>query len=374
MVVIIFSVVVILTVVTILFMRQPQFGKAPSGARLERIRQSPNYKDGAFQNLSFTPSLTEGYSFAGIFYDFLFKKIPDSAPKERLPSIHTDLHKLPDDALVWFGHSSYLIRTNGLNILVDPVFSGRASPVPGFTKAFNGADIYTAADMPEIDYLLITHDHYDHLDYRTVQKLKDKVKKVVCGLGVGAHLEHWGYPADKIIEKDWDETIQLAPDVQLHTLPARHFSGRGFKRNNTLWMSCLLETPAKKIFIGGDSGYDTHFARIGRQFGPIDLAILENGQYNVAWQAIHCLPEETLKAVQDLQARYLMPVHSGKFALGLHAWYEPLREITRLNQTYQIPLITPTIGEMVYLGDSAQAFSAWWDAAPNNTNSAGHIN
>ncbi len=364
MMIIMLCVGAVLIVATILFMRQPQFGKAPSGQRLERILQSPNYKDGAFQNLSFTPSLTEGYSFTKIFFDFLFKKIPDSAPIKKIPSVRTSLHNLPDNALVWFGHSSYLMRTEGLNILVDPVFSGRASPVPGFTKAFNGTDIYTAEDFPEIDYLVITHDHYDHLDYRTVKKLKEKVGKVICGLGVGAHLEHWGYPAEMIIEKDWDETVQLTEGVRLHTFTARHFSGRGFKRNNTLWMSFLLETPVLKIFMGGDSGYDTHFARIGKQYGPIDLAILENGQYNKAWQAIHCLPEETLKAAQDLQARHVMPVHSAKFALGLHAWYEPLREITRLNQTCQIPLITPTIGEVVYLSDTVQTFGTWWEASP----------
>ncbi len=363
MIIIVLVGVTILTVATILFMRQPQFGKAPSGKRLERIMQSPNYKDGAFQNLSFTPSLTEGYSFTKIFYDFLFKKIPDSVPKDKLPSVRTDLRNLPDDALVWFGHSSYLIRTQGLNILVDPVFSGRASPVPGFTKAFNGADVYNVADLPEIDYLLISHDHYDHLDHQTVKELKNKVGKVICGLGVGAHLEHWGYPADRIIEKDWDETVQLAPDVRLHTLPARHFSGRGFRRNNTLWMSCLLEMPGQKIFIGGDSGYDTHFARIGKQYGPIDLAILENGQYNKAWQAIHCLPEEVLKAAHDLQARRLMPVHSAKFALGLHAWYEPLCEVSRLNQAIHMPLVTPMIGEVVYLRDSTQTFTSWWESA-----------
>ncbi|MFT3740295.1 MAG: MBL fold metallo-hydrolase [Breznakibacter sp.] len=346
----------------LLYMQHPKFGKAPSGQRLEKIKQSPNYKNGAFVNQTFTPSLTEGYSFTKIFYDFLFKRNPDMEPRSALPSVRTDLRALPShqDILVWFGHSSYFMQVHGLKLLVDPVFSGNASPIPGSTKAFAGTDVYTVDDFPDIDYLIISHDHYDHLDYRTVKKLRPKIRKVICGLGVGSHLERWGFPAEMIEEKDWNETIPLADSVKIHTLTARHFSGRTFRRNNTLWLSFLLETPTQKIYLGGDGGFDTHFREIGKQFGPIDLAILENGQYNLAWHAIHCLPEETLQAAKDLNAKRLMPVHSSKFALGMHGWKEPLSELTRLNKNYGLPLVTPLIGQIVHLADTAQVFNEWW--------------
>lgn len=356
------SAVVILIVAALLYLQHPQFGKAPSGERLERLRQSKNYSDGAFVNRSFTPNLTEGYSMPGIIYDFLFSKNPRQKPSRPIPSIHTDLRRFPVDSnvLVWFGHSSYFLQMDGVKFLVDPVFSGNASPIPGSTKAFPGTDIYTVQDMPDIDYLVISHDHYDHLDYETVKALRTKVKKVICGLGVGSHFEHWGYAPAQLIEKDWDETVELGQGMKLHTLTGRHFSGRSFSRNNTLWLSYVLETPHQKLFIGGDSGYDGHFAEIGERFGSIDLAILENGQYNIAWHAIHCLPEEVLQAGRDLRAKRIMPVHSSKFALALHDWDAPLKTVTQLNATYHFPLVTPLIGEVVHLDDSTQVFREWW--------------
>jgi L-ascorbate metabolism protein UlaG (beta-lactamase superfamily) len=346
----------------LLFLQLPQFGKVPSGERLQRFNQSQHYKDGAFVNQEATGTFSEGHSFGNVMYRILFEKKPDLKPKETIPSTFTDLHPLPADAdvLVWFGHSSYFLQVGGLKFLIDPVFSGNASPIPGSNQAFKGSDIYAVKDMPAIDYLLITHDHYDHLDYATIKGLKNKVQMVICGLGVGSHLERWAYPAEQIIEKDWNESLVLEKGITLHTLPTRHFSGRTFKRNNTLWLSFLLETPNGKFYLGGDSGYGEHFAKIGNQFGPIDLAILENGQYNPAWHAIHCSPEETLKAAKDLQVKRLMPVHSSKFALAMHPWYEPLTEITRLNSSYLVPLVTPMIGERVNLQETRQVFSEWW--------------
>lgn len=351
----------ILAVFSYFYMRLPKFGKAPSGQRLELLQQSPNYKNGKFQNIHHTPDLTEGYSMVGILFDMFFKSHPRRIPIDSLPSIKTDLLKLPADSniLVWFGHSSYLMQIDGKRFLVDPVFSGNASPLPGTTAAFRGSDIYSVADLPEIDYLIISHDHYDHLDYETIIALKEKVKKVVCGLGVGEHFEHWGYTADRLIEKDWYEKVDLGEGFFLNTVPGRHFSGRGLKRNNTLWVSYVLESPKVKIFIGGDSGYDTHFAEIGKQFGPIDLAILENGQYNVAWQAIHTLPHETLQAAKDLKAKRLFPVHFSKFTLAMHPWDEPLNELVRLNDQ-TLPLVTPMIGETVNLNNEQQVFKPWW--------------
>jgi L-ascorbate metabolism protein UlaG (beta-lactamase superfamily) len=365
--IVLISIVVVLVIIVTLYMQHPKFGAKPEGKRLERMQASANYKDGSFVNRSYTPQLTEGYSMSKIMFEFLFNKGPRTKPSGTIPSVRTNLKNLPQgDWLVWFGHSSYFIETNGIKILVDPVFSGNASPVPGSTKSFKGADVYTVDDLPAVDYLFISHDHYDHLDYETILKLKGKVRKVICGLGVGAHLERWGYQPENIIEMDWDSDIVLQEGIRIYGLKARHFSGRTLKRDQTLWMSFLLQTPALKIYIGGDSGYDNHFQEIGALHGPVDLAILENGQYNVAWKAIHFLPGENLQAAIDLKAKRLMPVHSSKFDLALHDWDEPLKEMVRLNQKTGLPLVTPKIGELVNLKDTSQVFTEWWKEVDKN--------
>lgn len=344
------------------YMQQPKFGKAPSGEKLELIQKSKHYKDGQFQNLNHTPSLTEGYTMASVLWDFLFTKYPRKKPVDVIPSVKTDLLNLDpeEDILVWFGHSSYFIQIDGKKFLVDPVFSGNASPIPGTTKSFNGSDIYSVEDLPEIDYLLISHDHYDHLDYETIIALKSKVNQIYCGLGVGSHLEYWGYQPGKIHEMDWNEETELTDSISLYSTPARHFSGRTLKRNTTIWLSFILKTPNKKIFIGGDSGYDTHFVEIGKKHGPFDLAILENGQYDLKWKYIHALPEEVVKAAEELKAKKLFPVHSSKFQLGNHPWDEPLIRVSKAAKKENMPLLTPMIGEPIYLNDSAQVFKEWW--------------
>ncbi|MES2653018.1 MAG: MBL fold metallo-hydrolase [Bacteroidota bacterium] len=359
-----FSIIAILVCVTMLYMQQAKFGKNPTGARLEKIKKSPNYKNGQFQNIHHTPEITEGFSYYEVMSEFFFNKNPHRSPIDSIPSIKTDLRNLPldQDILVWFGHSSYFIQLDGKRILVDPVFSGNASPIPGTNKSFKGTDRYTVDDLPIIDYLFISHDHYDHLDYETYIALKTKVTKVFCGLGVGSHLERWGYTATQIVEKDWNEDVQLEDGFVVHTTTTRHFSGRGFAKNNTLWMSYLLESPTLKIFIGGDGGYDTHYAEIGNKYGPIDLAILDNGQYDIKWKYIHHLPNETLMAAQDLKAKRLFPVHSSKFVMANHAWEEPLVKVSALNKKLEtpLPLVTPIIGELVYLKNDKQKFKEWW--------------
>lgn len=299
----------------------------------------------------------------GIIYNQLFKKHPRSEPSRFIPSHKTDLLSLSEDenVLIWFGHSSYFIQLDGKKILVDPVFSGNASPIPGTLKAFTGTDIYSVDDLPEIDYLFISHDHYDHLDYQTIKQLKDKVKMVICGLGIGSHFERWGYSKDQITEQDWYDILEPDSGFTIRTLPARHFSGRGFSRKNTLWASYLIQSPSQTLYIGGDSGYDPFFAEIGEKFGPIDLAILDNGQYNPAWRELHLFPEEVIQAARDLKAKRLFPVHSSKFVLAMHPWDEPLSEVSRLKTKNSIPLVTPIIGEKVDLDDPTQSFSKWWE-------------
>ncbi len=358
------SIIAALTRGIMLFLEQPQFGKHPTGARLERIKQSPHFKDGKFQNQTHTPDLAEGVSYYQVMKEFFFGKSSRNVPTVVLPSQKADLLALPkdEDVLVWFGHSSYFIQLDGKRILVDPVFSGSASPVKFTTPSFKGSDVYTVDDIPAIDYLLISHDHWDHLDYQTVTKLKPKVKQVITGLGTGAHLEYWGYAPGQIIEKDWYEEVPLEDGFVLHTTPGRHFSGRGLKRNQSLWTSFVLKTPSMRIFIGGDSGYDTHFKTIGQQYGPFDLAILECGQYNAYWKYIHMMPEEVVQAAQDLGAKKLFPVHWAKFSLALHAWDEPIIRVAAEAHRKKMPLLHPMIGERVFLKKEA-TYSNWWEKA-----------
>lgn len=357
-----FSILAALALITFLFMQQASFGKAPSGARLERIKKSAQYSDGAFQNQSPTPTFTGGGTFYSVMVDFIFGKHERKEPDYQLPSIKRNLNLQPavKPEITWFGHSSYLIQINGLNILVDPVFSGRTSPVTYLgNKAYAGADIYKAEDMPRIDVLVITHDHYDHLDYATILKLKDKVGMFITSLGVGSHLEYWGVPASKIKELDWWETASVNEDTKFTAAPARHFSGRGFIRNKTLWSSFIFQTNGYRIYLGGDSGYDAHFAKIGNEYGPFDLAILEDGQYNAFWANIHMMPEETARAASDLKAKVLLPVHWGKFSLATHAWDESISRVLKEAEKLNVKVITPEIGEQVVL-DSILPSSKWW--------------
>jgi L-ascorbate metabolism protein UlaG (beta-lactamase superfamily) len=344
------------------FMKQPSFGKIPSGERLTRIQQSPNYKEGKFRNIHPTPNLVEGVSYYKVMKEFFFGKSKRSRPPAKLPSEKTDLLHLDPNSncLVWFGHSSYFIQIDGKKILVDPVFSGHASPVKFTTKSFDGSDVYSTADIPEIDYLFISHDHWDHLDYETILNLKPKIKKIITSLGVGAHLEYWGYNTKDIIEEDWNVEINLGNGFKVHTTPARHFAGRGFKRDLSLWSSFVLETPTMRLFLGGDSGYDTHFAEIGNSYGPFDLAILECGQYNPYWKYIHMMPEEVVQAGIDLKAKRILPVHWSKFSLSLHAWDDPILRITKEATIKNMPLLHPLIGQEVNL-NSSNPLTDWWD-------------
>jgi len=342
------------------FLHQPQFGGKSPVAELKKMQSSPNYKKGQFQNLHYTPQLTGNASMFKVMKEFFFNKDKNNVPPGVLPSKKTDLFRLDpsDNLLVWFGHSSYFIQLEGKRILVDPVLSGHASPIKITTRSFKGTDVYTADDIPSIDILLITHDHYDHLDHETIVQLRPKIKKLVTGLGVGAHFRHWGYDEKIIIEKDWNEEI-IFENILINTTPARHFSGRSLKRNVSLWLSFVVSTATKKIFIGGDSGYDDHFKMIGQKFGPFDLVILENGQYNPYWKFIHMNPEEVVQAAEDLKAKALFPIHWGKFSLALHAWDEPIIRVVNEAGRKAMTAIHPMIGETVFL-DKENSFNEWW--------------
>ncbi len=362
----IYTIIAIVVLVILLYFgitSQEVFGSEAKGERLKRMQQSKHFKDKQFQNLSYTPALTEGYSMPEVMFNFFFKKKnPLLKPLNNIPSVHTDLKNLPkdQDIFVWLGHSSYYIQTDDVSFLIDPVLSLYGSPFKFFNKAFSGADIFKPEDVPNLDYLVITHDHYDHLDYPTVKAIKNKVSKVILPLGVGAHLERWGYKSEQLIEEEWGAEVNLKNNLKIIYTPARHFSGRKVKRNVTLWTSYVLETPTKKIFLGGDSGYDTHFKMIGEKYGPFDYAIIENGQYNEAWKYIHALPEDVVQASIDVNAKNIIPVHSSKFALALHAWNEPLEKVTKLGKEKNLNILTPIIGESVDLNKSDNQFRSWW--------------
>ncbi|HYW95077.1 MAG TPA: MBL fold metallo-hydrolase, partial [Bacteroidales bacterium] len=242
-----------------------RFGQTPKGNRLERLKKSENYVNGEFNNLHKTPVFTPEENRFRVMMDFMFRKKDRLTPEYALPAVKTDINALDrdDDTLVWFGHSSYFMQLKGITFLVDPVFSDFASPFSFANKAFKGTNVYSYEDFPSIDFLIITHDHWDHLDYETIMNFKAKIQHVVCGLGVGQHFEYWGFDPSVITELDWYEGMTPAPGWRLTATPARHFSGRGLKRNKTLWVSYALQSPGYNLFLGGDGGYDTHFSDIG---------------------------------------------------------------------------------------------------------------
>lgn len=353
-------IIIVLFLVVYLFMQRKIFGKTPDAKLEAKINASLNFRDGAFRNLSLTDEIRKGASYTKMMIEFL-NKPKDTTPKQLIPSVKTDLTNLNDEepVIVWFGHSSYLIKHKGTTILVDPVFSGYASPFSTSVKAFKGADIYKPEDMPAIDMLIITHDHFDHLDYKTVMALQPKVKHIYTSLGVAAHLKFWGISNSKITELDWWDSFDITGNIKLTAAPSRHFSGRKFKRGQTLWSSFVLEINNYTIYLGGDSGYDSHFKQIGEKWGSFDLAILECGQYGKDWPYIHMMPEEVAQAAKDLNTRVLLPVHWAKFSLSLHAWNEPIERLLAAHQHNATKITTPMIGEPVFLHKQLPD-TKWW--------------
>ena len=339
------------------------FGRTARGARLERIKKSPNHVHGSFRNQTPLPLLSEGVKRGALYAEFFFGRKRNTRPPGPLPTLKTELAKLPPDmqALVWFGHASFFLQIGGKKILIDPVLAGHASPLPFVIRAYAGTRLYSPDEIPDIDYIFITHDHWDHLDHRTVLALKNRTRRFLCGLGVGEHLEYWGVEAAKITECDWYESCELDPGFCAHALPAQHFSGRRTKPNTSLWLSWLLESPAGRLYFGGDGGYGPHFAETGKRLGPVDLAILENGQYDKRWKYMHMQPEESLKAAKELGAKRFFPAHSARFCISSHPWDEPLRRISALTRNEPLQLVCPLMGELVDLQAPPRSFPHWWE-------------
>ena len=345
------------------FLQHPKFGKLPSGPELSLIQASPNYSAGEFRNQLETPLFTQGQSFVSVLMENIREPGERLVPQQPIPALDVDFYKLDvnEDMVIWLGHSSYYIHIGGLRLLLDPVFSEVASPLPFVNRAFAGTNRYSVENMPRIDYLLISHDHWDHLDYPTILGLKSKVGKVVVGLGVGSYFRGWGYDNERVLEGDWYEQFTLDDGVTLHIIPARHYSGRAMTRNQTLWVGFVLESNEHRFLFSGDSGYGPHFVEIGKRFNGFDVVSLDQGQYDSRWALIHMTPEEASKAAMELGAKALLPAHVGRFSLARHAWDEPFQRIRTISEGKSYRLLTPSIGEPIRFTDAEpQSFRNWW--------------
>lgn len=345
------------------YLQRPLFGRLPDAASVARYGHSPNFRDGRFVDQIESPIHTNGSSDLTILRDSLLGKKGHPRPSGAIPARRVDFKALnpAEDLVIWLGHSSFYIQLGGKRILIDPVFSENAAPFPGANEAFDGTSIYSAADMPPIDYLLISHDHYDHLDYPTVRGLRGKVGHVIAGLGVGAHFEAWGYDKAMILEADWYDSPVISDDLNIVVTPARHFSGRTLDRDKSLWVGFVIRSGQRSLFFSGDSGYATHFAVIGERYGPFDWAALDMGQYDARWANVHMTPEQAAQAAQDLHTAVLTPAHVGRFSLAPHDWDAPLRQIVAASNGRGYALWTPTIGSPMYLDRRHQSFVRWWE-------------
>lgn len=289
-----------------------------------------------------------------------FKKSPN-APQTALPRIKLnpiDFSAVPMDfAFYWLGHSSALIELDGRRLLIDPVF-GNAGPLPGITQRF-GESPLNREDLPQIDVLIITHDHYDHLETSTIKFFADKDVRFVVPLGVGARLKGWGVPAEKITELGWHQRYRYG-SMDITATPGVHYSGRSNKdRNKTLWASYVIRGKQKNIFWSGDTGYSKHFQEIGGQYGPFDLAFLEIDAWNKGWPNTHLFPEEVIKVISDIKADCLVPIHLTTFDLALHPWDESIRMVSALAEKSGTRILTPVMGQKTVPGLTSTG--KWWE-------------
>ncbi len=343
----------------------PQFGGSPSQAQLVNYTKSGHFEDGIFVNPIPTDMSMSFKTIVSLLGDYA-RGIPNQRPAADVPVQKIDSLDIvnhPDTLtrLTWFGHSAFLLEINGKNILIDPMLGDSPSPLPflGTTRYSKELPI-EIEQLPAIDAVLISHDHYDHLDYGSIQNLKNKTKHFYVALGVGNHLAAWGIDSARIHELNWGETLKL-DNLTFTATPARHFSGRGLSdRFATLWCSWVIQSPTKKIFFSGDSGYGPHFKEIGNVYGPFDLALLECGQYDTRWQNIHMLPEQTVQAALDVKAKLMMPIHWGAFTLALHSWTEPVTRSSAEAKKLNVSLATPAIGEPFILSGPIPQ-GRWWE-------------
>lgn len=369
------GIMVLLTLTAgVLFMLlSPQFGSRPSDEDLERFNTSDHYNGSVFKNLPApTQPKPEGGSLKAA-WQFLRgtpNRTPDKGAVEALTISPDDLTRTDGPQLYWFGHSSVMLQIDQRNFLFDPVFADVAAPHPWLgSSRYSGKLPINPEDLPAIDAVFISHDHYDHLDLTAIRALADKAERFYVPLGVGAHLRGWGIEPSRIIEMDWWEESRLDNLVFTFT-PAQHFSGRGLTgQNQSLWGGWHLKSGDFSLFYSGDTGYAPHFKEIRKRLGPVDFALLECGQYNEAWADVHMMPEQTVQAARDLDADVMMPVHWGAFTLSIHAWNEPAQRVVTEAGNRQQSIIVPRIGERVDLASPPTSVRPWWDVRLNSLTS-----
>lgn len=336
------------------------FGAAPTGDRRAAVRRSPQWDGKAFQN----PLPVHMSASPGVMWEFLTGGAATRTPDGEVPTeprTRADFDAPRALRLTWLGHGTTLVEVEGRRLLIDPVFSGHASPGRLFGVPRFHAPPLPLAELPALDAVVLTHDHYDHLDYETVRELAPTVPRWVCPLGVGAHLERWGVPADRITEHDWWDEADVA-GLRLVCTPARHFSGRQLlDRNRTLWCGWAVFGAEARLYVTGDGGFGPHFAEIGERLGPFDATLAEAGAYDAAWADVHLGPEQAVRAVAEARGGLMVPVHWGTFNLALHGWTEPVERVLVATEAAGVPVAVPRPGQPV---DPAAPppVERWWPA------------
>ena len=353
--------ILLISVAGYFVLQQPQFGQKPMGVNLEKIKESPQHNGKIFENagnIEMDMTMSKFIEIMKAYMEDVQGKIPES-----LPILHPDLNIIENTsdtitALTWFGHSAFLLEMDGKKIVLDPMLGPAAAPFTFQVNRFSDDLPIGIEDLPKIDAVIFSHDHYDHLDYHTIMRIKDRVSQYYVPLGLGSHLIHWGIEEEKIIELDWWQEVSF-DGIQLACTPSQHFSGRALNdRASTLWCSWVIEGKKSKVFFSGDSGYFPGFKKIGEKYGPFDLAMVECGQYNKLWHEIHMLPEESAQAAVDLNAEIMMPIHWAMFELSLHPWKEPVERLSLKAAELNLPIFTPKIGERFTLG-AALSSESW---------------
>jgi L-ascorbate metabolism protein UlaG (beta-lactamase superfamily) len=341
----------------------PQFGASQTDIHENTEYVSSNqYVDMTFRNQVEIQQEVEGNMFSTLLK--FIKGVPNDRPDMDItPSVleSTQLTKFDTDKeLIWLGHSSFLLKWKQQTILFDPVFSETASPFSWLGgKRYNKHMPVELSQIEHIDILTISHDHYDHLDYETIKALISKVDTFLVPLGIKHHLVKWGVSENSIVELDWWNQHEIN-GITYTLTPAQHFSGRRFTRNTTLWGGWHLASNDYSLFFSGDTGYGDHFKQIQQRLGDVDFALLECGQYNEQWSNIHMMPEETVQAAKDLNAKVMMPVHWGAFTLSLHSWTDPIERALAEAEKQDQSIIAPEIGEVVDLSLSTRPITYWW--------------
>ncbi|MDM4718328.1 MBL fold metallo-hydrolase [Micromonospora sp. WMMA1363] len=334
-----------------------------TSTRAERAARSPQFRDGSFHNPA-SSRLPTGNMDRDLVRELFFgkqKRHPTMAVPLLRPADPPAVDTARELSIVWYGHASALIEIEGQRVLLDPVWSQRCSPSARVGPKRLHEPPIRLDELPPLDAILISHDHYDHLDLATVRELTDRQNvPFVVPLGVGAHLDRWGVPADRIIELDWSESHHLG-DLTLTATPAQHFSGRGLRRDGTLWSSWVIAGAHRSVFYTGDSGYFTGYAAIGAGYGPFDVTLMQIGAYDRAWPSIHMFPEEAVAAHLDLRGGLLIPVHWATFNLALHDWSEPVDRLWAEAKSRDVRLAVPRPGERVVV-DEPPPVDGWWQA------------